>query len=260
MAYSFKTAIGFGLVYIPITLQNTIKNNDIGFNMLEKKTLSRVKYKKTCVDCKDKTINSDDIVKGYEIEKDKYIVFSDEELEKLKTKKDKSIMIEKFVSLSDINPIYFDKTFFISPETKEAEKAFFLLKTVLQKEKKVGISKTILGSSECVVALWVKDENFLLSKLFFEEEVQSNPSKELKFKILDNELKLAKNIIDVMSGKFNPADYQDEYNQRIKEAIKAKSEGKEIKEIEDETPIKITDLLEALKSSVKLVSKKKAVK
>ena len=89
MAYSYKGAITFGLVYIPITLSLSVKEQDIGFNMLEKKTQSRVKYKKTCVDCGGKEVKNQDIVKGYQYEKDKYVIFTNEDFEKLKTPKDK---------------------------------------------------------------------------------------------------------------------------------------------------------------------------
>ncbi len=260
MAYSYKTSIGFGLVYIPVTLHNTIKNNDIGFNMLDKKTKSRIQYKKTCVDCNDKIIKTEDIVKAYEIEKDNYIIFEEEEFDKLKSKKDKNILIDKFVSLSEINPIFYDKTYYVAPEDKGSEKAFFLLKSVLNKEKKVGIAKTMLGNSECVVALWVKNDDLLLSKLFFNEELQRNPAGNIKVKISEKETALAKSIIKSMEGKFNPEDYIDEYNQRIKQAIKDKASGKTIKEIDKSKPIKITDLMEALQESVKNIDKNKVIK
>ena len=255
MAYSYKTSIGFGLVYIPITLHNTIKNNDIGFNMLDKKTKSRVQYKKTCVDCNDKVLKNEDIVKAYEIEKGQYVIFEDEELERLKSKKDKNIIIDKFVSLEEINPIYYDKTYYVVPESKGAEKAFYLLKEVLKKENKVGIAKTMLGSSECVIALWVRDDNLLLSKLFFDEEVQHSPTGEIKQDISKQEVTLAKEIIKGMSGNFNPADYKDEYNARVKQAIKDKAKGKQIKQVDDDKTIKITDLMDALQASVQNLDK-----
>jgi len=97
MAFSYKSSISFGLVYIPIKLFAAVKNNDIGFNMIDKKTNSRVQYKKTCVDCDDREVRQDEIVKGYEYEKDKYIIFDDNDFEKLKTNKDKTIAIEEFV-------------------------------------------------------------------------------------------------------------------------------------------------------------------
>lgn len=257
MAHSYKSAIGFGLVYIPITLHNTIKNNDIGFNMLDKKTKSRVQYKKTCVDCNDRIVKNDDIIKGYEIDKDTYITFTNEELEKLKSKKDKNIMIEEFVDLSEINPIYFDKTYYVSPEKKESTKAYYLLKTVLKEEKKVGIAKTMLGSTECVVALWVKDDDLLISRLFFHDEVQANPAANIQEKVTAKELNLAKNIIDSMLGKFQPEVYKDEYNERLRKAIEDKSQGKTIRKVDRDKPIKIISLMDALEASLKNSKKPK---
>lgn len=103
MAYSYKGSISFGLVYIPVTLHSTIKNNDIGFNMIDKKTMSRVKYKKTCADCDGREVRQEDIVKGYEYEEGKYVLFDEKDFEKLKSKKDKNITIEQFVNLAEID-------------------------------------------------------------------------------------------------------------------------------------------------------------
>ena len=103
MAYSYKGSISFGLVYIPVTLHSTIKENDIGFNMIDKKTMSRVKYKKTCADCEGREVKQEDIVKGFEYEDGKYVIFEDKDFEKIKSKKDKNITIEKFVNLSEVD-------------------------------------------------------------------------------------------------------------------------------------------------------------
>lgn len=251
MAYSYKTAIGFGLVYIPVVLHSAIKNNDIGFNMLDKKTKSRIQYKKTCAECNNREVKNEDIVKGYPLSKDEYIIFTPEELEKLKTKKDKNVVIEKFVDLTEINPIYFDRTFYLAPEKKEGERAFFLLKSVLKSEHKVGIAKTMLGASECVVAVWVSGEDLVLSRLFFADEVQANPASKIDVDVGAKELSLAKNIIDAMADKLDMAEYKDEYNLRLKQAIAKKASGKQITAAERENKIvRITDLMEALKSSV----------
>ena len=134
MAYSYKGAIAFGLVYIPITLSLSVREQQIGFNMLEKKTKSRVKYKKTCVDCNDKEIKNEDIVKGYQYEKDKYVIFTDQDFEKLKTTKDKNITIEQFVNLDEIDPIYFDKAYYVKPIG--ADKAYYVLLKAMETEKK----------------------------------------------------------------------------------------------------------------------------
>ena len=118
MAYSYKGAITFGLVYIPIYLTLCVKENDIGFNMLEKKTKSRVKYKKTCVDCDNKEVKNEDIVKGYEYAEDKYVTITNDDLEKIKTEKDKSIQILHFATINQISPTYFDKTYYAVPEAR----------------------------------------------------------------------------------------------------------------------------------------------
>lgn len=130
MAYSYKGSISFGLVYIPITLHNTIKDNSIGFNMIDKKTMSRVKYKKTCSACDGREVKQEDIVKGYEYEEGKYVIFEDKDFEKIKSKKDKNITIEKFVDVSDVDPLYFDKPYYVVPTG--AEKAYSVLLTAME--------------------------------------------------------------------------------------------------------------------------------
>ena len=125
MAYSFKGSLNFGFVYIPITLYSSIKDNDIGFNMIDKKTMSRVKYKKTCVDCGEREVSKDDIVKGFEYEEGKYVIFDDDDFEKIKSKKDKNITIEQFVNLDEVDPLYFDRPYYVVPTG--AEKAFSVL-------------------------------------------------------------------------------------------------------------------------------------
>ena len=140
MAYSYKGSISFGLVYIPVTLHSTIKNNDIGFNMIDKKTMSRVKYKKTCADCDGREVRQEDIVKGYEYEEGKYVLFDEKDFEKLKSKKDKNITIEQFVNLAEIDPLYFDKPYYVAPTG--AEKAFAVLLSAMEEEGKAAVAKT----------------------------------------------------------------------------------------------------------------------
>lgn len=261
MAYSYKGAITFGLVYIPITLSLSVKQQDIGFNMLEKKTKSRVKYKKTCVDCNNKEVKNEDIVKGYQYEKDKYVIFTNEDFEKIKTPKDKNITIEQFVNLAEIDPIYFDKAYFVKPVG--ADKAFHVLLKAMESEKKAGIAKTVLGTKETLILLRVRDGKMLVNTLYFYSEVQEAPKIENQ-KIAKKEVDLAKNLINQMSGKFEPQKYKDEYYNRLKKAIKRKIAGNEIVETkEDKEPVKIINLMEALQKSLETKpsssSKKKAI-
>ena len=249
MAYSYKGAITFGLVFIPITLSLSVKEHDIGFNLLEKKTKSRVKYQKTCVDCNNKIVKSEDIVKGYQYEKGKYVVFSDEDFEKIKTAKDKNITIEQFVDIDEIDPIYFDKAYYVKPTG--ADKAYHVLLKAMESEKKAGIAKTVLGTKETLVLLRAHDGQMLVNTLYFHSEIQSAPAIE-KPKITKKEIDLAKNLIHQMSGKFEPEKYKDEYHIKLQKAIKRKIAGNEVVEGKQEKePVRIINLMEALQKSLK---------
>ena len=244
MAYSYKGSISFGLVYIPVTLHSAIKHTDVGFNMIDKKTMSRIRYKKTCEDCGGREVKQEDIVKGYEYEKGKYVIFEDKDFEKIKSKKDKNITIEKFVKLSDVDPLYFDKPYYVAPTG--AEKAFSVLVSAMEEEGKAAIAKTVLGTKESLIMIRAKDGQMLLNTLFFEEEVTKNPAKEAKEKGNEQELKMAKAIIEGMSGKFSPEDYKDEYREKVQEAIERKIAGKEIvspKESKNNNPANLMDAL-----------------
>ena len=255
MAYSFKGAISFGLVYIPIILSASVKNNDIGFNLIDKKTMSRLKYKKHCVDCDDKVVNNEDIVKGYQYEKGKYVIFTDEDFEKIKTQKDKNIVIEQFVELNEVRPVFFDKTYYIQPDG--ADKAFCVLLDALKKSKKAGIAKTVLGTKETLILIHTDGENLLLSTMFFSEEVQSCPAHK-EVKVEKQELELATALINQMTKKFEPEIFKDEYNEKVKKAIEQKIKGnKIIKPREKAEPQKILNIMEALKKSLETSTKRR---
>ena len=258
MAYSYKGSISFGLVYIPVTLHSTIKNNDVGFNMIDKKTMSRVKYKKTCADCDGREVRQEDIVKGFEYEDGRYVIFEEKDFEKLKSKKDKNITIEKFVSLSEVDPLYFDKPYYVAPTG--AEKAFAVLLTAMEQEGKAAIAKTVLGTKETLILIRAKGGQMLLNTLFFEEEVTKNPAKKITEKGNAAELKMAKAIIEGMTGEFNPEEYRDEYRQKIREAIERKIAGKEIVAPKEKNVGTVANLMDALTKSLELTQKPKTEK
>ena len=258
MAYSYKGSISFGLVYIPVTLYSAVKDNSIGFNMIDKKTMSRVKYKKTCADCDGREVRQEDIVKGFEYEDGKYVVFDDKDFDKLKSKKDKNITIEKFVKLSEVDPIYFDKPYYVVPTG--AEKAFAVLLAAMEQEGKAAVAKTVLGTKETLILIRAKGGQMLLNTLFFEEEITANPAKEVKEQGSEAELKMAKALIEGMSGKFNPSDYKDEYRSKVQEAIERKIAGKGIVSPKESGSGKMIDLMEALTKSLELAQKPKPAK
>ncbi|NCA92854.1 Ku protein [bacterium] len=253
MAFSYKAAISFGLVYIPVKLHAAVKSNEIGFNMLEKNTKSRIKYKKTCVDCDGREVKQEDIIKGYEYEDDKYVIFTEKDFEKVKSSKDKNITIERFVELGEIDPIYYDKAYYVEPTG--GERAFSLLIKAMQEDGKAGIAKTVLGTKETLIVLRARDNRLIINTLFFYEEVQKPSFNIATSELNQQELTLAKTLIAGMSGNFEAADFKDEYSQKIKAAIEAKIAGKEIEVTAEKQPNSIANLMDALKESVKNIRK-----
>ena len=258
MAYSYKGSISFGFVYIPITLHASTQEHGISFHLLDKKTKSRVKYKKTCVDCKDKEIKNEDIIKGYEYEKGKYVLFDDDDFEKIKSIKEKSIVIEQFVNVDEIDPIYYQKAYYVVPTG--AEKAYYLLLQAMEQENKAGLAKSIIGTKENLIIIRAKNHQMILNTLFFEDEIKSNPNQEIMEKVTQAELKLAKTLIREMTASFKPKQYKDEYHQKIKKAIEAKIAGKKIVAVKEKAQVPIVDLMEALKNSLKQTKKPKTKK
>lgn len=251
-----KTAIQFGLVYIPITLHSCTKNADIGFNLLYKKTGQRIKYKKTCEDCPAK-ISPEDIVKGYEYERDKYIVLTNDELKKLKTKKDENIEILQFSNLSEIDPIFYEDSYYVEPTG--AKNAYSLLIKALESEKKVGIAKAVLGNTETLIALRSIEGFLVISKLHFADEIQENPVTKIKDVVKKEELDMAKKLISSMTKSFDINNYKNEYKERVQKAIEDKIAGQKIQVVKSVKPKTIANLMEALKQSVKEVENDKII-
>lgn len=248
MAFSYKSSISFGLVFIPVRLHNTVKSNDISFNMLDKRTNSRILYKKISASTGEE-VNAEDIVKAYQYEKDRYVIIEDDDFEKIKTKRDKSIVIESFVDISEIDPIYYDKSYYVTPEG--AEKAFALLREAMEGEGKIGIAKTVLGSKENLIALRVSGGDMILNTMHFYSEIQKNPIKEIKAKVEEKELQLARMIIGSMAASFEPENYQDEYNLRLRKAIEEKIRGEEITVADEgDLPNAAISLMEALQRTL----------
>lgn len=249
MAYSFKGAISFGLIYIPITLHNAVQSNQIGFNLIEKNTMSRVRYKKTCQDCDGREVKQKDIVKGYEYEEGKYVVFTNDDFEKIKSKRDKNIIIEAFVQLSEIDPVYYDRPYYVVPE-KGAERAFALLKEAMEADGRAGIARSVLGAKETLVALRVKNGVMYLNTMHFHEEIRPAPYLSPEIDLQKQELSLASALIAAMAKPFEPENYVDEYRQKIERAIAAKIQGKEIVVREEDDFNPALDLMTALQESL----------
>lgn len=252
---SRKSVITFGMVAIPIAMYTATQDNDIRFNQLHVEDKSRIRYKKTCAHC-GKEITSKEIVKGYQYDKDKYVVITDEEIEKIKTEKEKSIQILHFAELNQISPVYYEKTYQAAPEVG-GEKAFELLRSALMDEQKIAIGKTVMGTKDTLMAIIPREEGLLISTMFFADEVKELQKQYTKPEVDKQELEMAKLLINSMDTPFDPSKYKDEYQVRLRELIEAKISGKEVVAAEPESAGKVIDLMEALKSSVEKAKKDK---
>ena len=251
MAVSHRGAISFGLVHIPVSLYTATQDNDIHFHQLCKEDGSRVKYKKVCAGC-GKEIGSDDIMKGFEYEKDKYVTLTEEDFEKAKSEKDRTIQILHFSELHDIKPIYFDKTYHVVPE-QGGDKAFELLRRALKEENKVAIAKTVMGTKEKLIALLATETGILAETLLFEEEVKGAPKEPAHPELSAAELEMAKTLIHAMVKPYEPEQYKDEYQAKLWQIIQQKIQGKNFIVPQDEVQVEVTDLMDALKSSLEQV-------
>ncbi|HEX2986505.1 MAG TPA: Ku protein [Caproiciproducens sp.] len=249
MPAAHHSIISFGLVAIPVSMYTATQDNDIHFNQLHKEDQSRVRYKKTCAHC-GKELKSEDIIKGFEYDKDHYVVVSDEEIDKIKTEKEKSIQILHFAQLNQISPVYYDKTYQAIPE-KGGEKAFELLRFALMREQKIAIGKTVIGTKDTLMAIIPRENGVLISTMFYQDDIKNLQKSYDIPEPTEQELKMAQMLINSMDTPFDPSQYQDEYQERLKELIETKIAGKDVVAASSEEPTgKVIDLMDALKASI----------
>ena len=239
-----------GLVLILIGMYKATQDRDIHLNQLDKESKARIKYKKYCSHC-GKEVTANDIIKGYEYEKDKYVVMTDDELEKIKTRKDKTIHIIQFAKMSEVNMIYYEKDYYAVPDTG-AEKAYELLRQSLLSQKKVAIAKTVMGTNEKLLVLYPTKEGIIVKTLFYHDEIAAMPKAVPKMKLDENELNMAKMLIENMTKPFKAEEFRDEYQVRLREAIMKKIQGQEVVAVESSGPSNVIDLMEALQKSLEL--------
>ncbi len=251
-----KSVITFGMVAIPIAMYTATQDNDIHFNQLHREDNSRIRYKKTCAHC-GKEIKAEDIVKGFEYDNDQYVVVTDEEIEKIKTEKEKSIQILHFAQLNQISPVYYDKTYQAAPEPG-GEKAFELLREALMAEQKVAIGKAVMGTSDTLMAIIPREDGILISTMYYNDEVKVQQKQYAKPELSEQELSMAKLLINSMDTPFDPAKYKDEYQVKLRALIETKIAGREVVAAEPEGTGKVIDLMEALKASIEKAKKESA--
>jgi DNA end-binding protein Ku len=250
----WKGSISFGLVNIPIALYPATRKEDLRFRLLRAKDLSPVNYQRVA-EADGKEVPWDEIVKGYEYEKGKFIVLKDEDFQRVDLEATQTVDIQDFVDLDEIDPIFFYKPYYLEPQ-KGGDKAYVLLRDALGAGKKVGIAKVIIKTRQYLAGVKAKDGVLVLELMHFAEELADTGKIRVpkKIEVGKREMNMAKALIDSMSAKWNPEKYRDDYREALMEVIEEKVEtgGKEIEEKPKpkKTPTKVIDLVSVLQQSL----------
>ena len=255
----WKGAITFGLISIPVRLYSAVSEKGLKFHLLHEEDGGRIRYQRTCAKC-GKEVGWDGITKGYEYSKDHYVQFTDDELQSVEVDSVRAIDVVAFVPLESIDPIYFNKTYYVAPEPSGL-KAYKLLQEALEAEGQVGIAKVALREKEHLATVRLKDAVFVLETMHWPDEIRDASFEELdkKVEVRDAEVKMARQLVQQLSDEFRPEEFRDEYRVALEDLVEKKVAGQEITvaEAPEEEPTKVVDLMEALKASVEQAKKKR---
>jgi len=247
-------SISFGLVSVPVKAFSAVRDHSVHFNQLEKGTGARINYKKVS-DKTGKEVSGGDIESGYEISSGKFVVVEDDELEKLRPRTSRTIDVADFVELSEIDPIYYERTYWLAPDGEAAKRPYRLLLAAMEAEGKAGVGTVVMRKKQYLAAIRPLDGALAMSSMRFADEVvpQSDvdalPKKGSKPDA--KELKLASQIIGSLATSWDPKRYHDTYTEELKDLIEAKAKGRKIV-VEEEAPAEATvvDLMQALEASL----------
>ncbi|HYQ96089.1 MAG TPA: Ku protein [Candidatus Eisenbacteria bacterium] len=244
--------LSFGLVSIPVKMYTAATSAGLSFNLLHEKCGGRIKQQQMCPACNE-VLERSSLVKGYEFSKDQYVRFTEEELKTLETEASRMIDIAEFVPLDKVDPIYFEKTYYLGPD-KGGDKAYRLLRDAMIKTGRVALAKFVMRGKENLVLIRASQDGLMLHTMYFAEEIRDfgEIDKGANATIKSGELELAQRLIDELSNtEFKPDQYHDAYRDRLLEVVEAKVEGKEITAIGPQVQrTQVIDLMEALKQSL----------
>jgi DNA end-binding protein Ku len=249
-------AISFGLVNVPVKLYSAVSRKTVRFHQLHDETGVRIQQKR--VDpTSGEEVAYEDIVKGYELSPDHYVVITPEEMESLDPEKTRSIDISDFVLLEQIDPLYFDHPYYLAP-AQGGEKAYELLRQAMEEADKVAIGRVVIRSKESLVAIRAAGPVLTMETMLFADEIVDPTSLDetpvSDGKATKRELEMAQQLIESLSGDFEPEKYRDEYRERVLDLIERKAQGEEIAvQPAAEEPAKVPDLMAALEASIKAV-------
>jgi DNA end-binding protein Ku len=249
---TWKGHLKLSLVSCPVRLYNAVSRSErVSFHLLHKDTHNRIQMFPH--DPELGKVDRSDLVKGYEYEKDQYVVLSDEDFDKVQIESSKAVVIEKFVDEKDVDPIFLESPYYMAPDGPVAEETFRVLHEAIRQKKKVALSRIVLSNRERLIALGVRDKGFVVMTLraanevrddapYFEDIGEDEPDQEM--------LELAEALIDKKSGKFDPSEFKDNYQEALLELVKAKIKGQEPVIAKAPERGKVVNLMDALKRSL----------
>ncbi|MGA7096542.1 MAG: Ku protein [Acidimicrobiia bacterium] len=254
----WKGAINFGLVTIPVGLYTATDNKTPKFKQLRKTDHSPIRYKRVA-EADGEEVVWDDIVRGYEFEKDRYVVFTDEELESVHTDGNKLVDVVQFVDESEIDPMYYKSSYYLAPE-KTGIKAYKILEEALREKGRVGIAKVSIREKQQLATLRAQDGVIVMETMYWPDELREAEFEELdaNVEIRPEEIEMAGSLIDNLTRPFAEDEYVDRTREAVEELAAKKVAGEEIIAVQSPEPTKVVDLLDALKASVEATKAKKA--
>lgn len=245
----WKGHLTFGLISIPVRLFAAARGERVSFNQLHKVCNSRLKQPLTCPTC-NRNVERSEIVKGYEYEKDQYVLFTEEELDKIEPPSAHVMEILEFVKVAEVDPLYFDASYYVAPEEGGA-KAYKLLMMAMEESKYAAIAKVTMHQREHIVVVRPREKGLTLHTMYYTNEIRAAEGlTNEKVEIKDQEKKLAHQLIDSLAAPFEAQKYRDEYQENVKGMIAAKLKGQEITEVRQPHLAPVIDLMEALKKSI----------
>jgi DNA end-binding protein Ku len=256
----WKGYITFGLITIPVRLFAAARNERVSFNQIHGVCGSRIKQQTVCPRC-EKVVERSELVKGFEVEKDRYVIVNDEEIKGVAPESSDNMEILEFVKADGIDPIYFDSSYFMVPE-EAGKKAYHLLLETMKKSGYSAIAKIAMHQREFTVVVRPHADGLLLHTMFYPEEVREVPEfrRDNSVNVKPQEVELAERLVEGLATDFDPAKYHDEYQGKLKEMIEAKREGQPVEETAPRRRAPVIDLMQALQKSLGELPRKPAAK
>jgi DNA end-binding protein Ku len=248
--------ISFGLVSVAVQMYSATQPKELRFHFLHKDDLQPIGYDKVRKDTGE-SVDPDDVVRGFEIEKGRYVPIEDEDLDRLDIELTHSIDICDFVGLDEIDPIYFRKAYYLLPQDG-AEKPYRLLERALEETGKGGIAKVVIRNKQHLAALRALDGILVLETMYFADEVRKPEKVNGKARLQKAEVEMAKSLVENLSDEFKPEKYDDTYRKELLDLIRAKAKGRKLPEPQEEEEAEVVDLMAALRESVDKTKKKKS--